>query len=227
MSIRVTCPGCHKRFQVSDEHGGKTGACPDCKSPIQIPEKSEEVVIHAPDGFGPKDSSGRAVLKPIEHQDAQLSPVGIAAIIGTIVVMFVLAFMIGRASGEAPPPWWVMAIGAVLVAPPVCWGGYSVLRDDERGAFRGSELYLRLGICAVLYATLWGGYALTVKYLLGGSTPELFQLAFIVPAFLVVGGGLALGALELDFTNGCLHYGFYVLVTVLLQACMGHGWIPG
>ncbi|MEC8508925.1 MAG: MJ0042-type zinc finger domain-containing protein, partial [Planctomycetota bacterium] len=35
MSIRVTCPGCHARFNVSDQFAGKSGPCPKCKKTIQ------------------------------------------------------------------------------------------------------------------------------------------------------------------------------------------------
>lgn len=221
MPIQVTCSKCLKRFTVADIHAGKSGACPNCKGPIKIPEKSEEVIIHAPESFGPKDASGRAVLKPIERKEFQLTPVALAIIIGTIVVMFALAFMVGKAAGDAGPAMWMLALGAVIVATPVVYAGYGFLRNDELGAFDGTELWIRVVSCAVGYAALWGIYAAVYYYVLGGKSPEMFQLAFIIPSFIVVGGGIALAALELDFTNSCVHYGFYLLVTVLLRLTMG------
>lgn len=222
MPISVTCPNpkCLKRFTVADAHAGKTGACPNCKGPIKIPDKSEEVIIHAPESFGPKDASGRAVLKPIERQEFKLTPVALATSAGVVLVMFALAFLVGRAAGPHP---WLMGLGALVVAVPVSYAGYGFLRNDELGAHEGGELWLRVSACAVVYALLWGGYALVSNYVLGGRSPELFQLAFIAPVFVGLGGAAALAALELDYTNGCLHYAFYLLVTILLRMTMGLG----
>ena len=43
MAITIVCPGCHKRFSVSDNFAGQSGPCPKCKTVIKIPEKSTEV----------------------------------------------------------------------------------------------------------------------------------------------------------------------------------------
>jgi hypothetical protein len=40
MPIPVTCPGCKKSFNVSDQHAGKKGNCPNCKAVIAIPKAS-------------------------------------------------------------------------------------------------------------------------------------------------------------------------------------------
>lgn len=221
MTIQVTCTKCLKRFNVADMHAGKTGACPSCKSPIKIPDRSEEVIIHAPESFGPKDATGRAVLKPIERKETSISPVVIGATVGAVAVVFGLAYLIGRPAVASGHAIWLLSIGAVLVGPPLAYAGYSFLRNDELGAFTGRELWIRVTACGLGYAALWGIYAVVVLQVLGGKSPEMYQLAFIVPLFLAVGGGIGLAALELDFTNACLHYGFYVLATVLLRLTMG------
>ena len=74
MPIQVICPGCHTRFNVGDQHAGKTGACPKCKGSIQIPELGDEIVIHEAElEAGAKDSKGRSVLKPIKRKEAKFS----------------------------------------------------------------------------------------------------------------------------------------------------------
>ena len=221
MTIQVTCTKCLKRFNVADAHAGKTGACPSCKSPIKIPDRSEEVVIHAPESFGPKDATGRAVLKPIERKEVTLSPVVIGATVGAIAVVFGLAFLVGRLAVATGSAIGLLGFGAVLIGPPLAYAGYGFLRNDELGAFSGRELWLRVFACGWGYAALWGVYAVVVQQVLGGKSPEMYQLAFIIPLFLAVGGGISLAALELDFTNGCLHYAFYLLVAVLLRLTMG------
>ena len=59
MAIDVLCPGCQKKFRVSDQFAGKKGPCPQCKTIITIPAKGPEVIIHAPETEGPKGSDGR------------------------------------------------------------------------------------------------------------------------------------------------------------------------
>src|SRR5262245_45294811 len=115
MPIQVTCPNCHARFNVSDKYARQTGPCPKCKQPIRVPAKTEEVVIHAPDDFGPKDAKGRGVLKPLERQETAVSPVLIAGIVAAVVGTLVVAFVTGRAYRGSPEgvPAWILGLGAV------------------------------------------------------------------------------------------------------------------
>lgn len=122
MSIRVTCPGCHARFNVSDQFAGKSGPCPKCKMTIQIPDKAEEVVVHAPENFGPADSQGRSVLKPIFRQERSVSTVQIFGI-GLFVVLGIAIAAVLRFSIPDPAnfPLPILVVGAVLLAPPLSW----------------------------------------------------------------------------------------------------------
>lgn len=224
MPIRVTCPTCHTRFDVSEKFAGQTGPCPKCKAQITVPTKSEEVVIHEPEQFGPKNAEGRAVLKPIERTEAKITAVGIVAIVGSILLVLAVAFLVGRTfrsdTGVEVPPA-ILAIGAVLVAPPVVLAGYSFLRDDELEPHRGLPLAIRTAICALVYAILWGVYAYISGMLLGNRPPEIWQLAFAIPALVSAGAVAPFASLDLDYTNSCMHYGLYLLVTVLLRLVMG------
>src|SRR5437588_12397103 len=94
MAIDVTCPSCYARFQVSDKFAGKSGPCPKCKKTIKVPEKKDEVVIHAPEVTGPKDSTGVAVLKPISRKEVRLTTTQIIAIVGSIVVVLIVAVVL-------------------------------------------------------------------------------------------------------------------------------------
>ena len=46
---------------------------PTAASPITIPSKSEEVVIHSPENEGPKDAKGRPVFKPIKREETKIT----------------------------------------------------------------------------------------------------------------------------------------------------------
>ena len=84
MSIRVTFPGCLKRFNVSEKFAGKKGPCPKCKKTIEIPEKDEEVVIHEAE-TGAKDSTGKKLSKQIARKETNLSTVNLVLIFGSII----------------------------------------------------------------------------------------------------------------------------------------------
>jgi hypothetical protein len=224
MPIQVTCSKCHTRFSVSEKFAGQTGPCPKCKAPIRVPTKSEEVVIHAPEQFGPKDAQGRAVLKPIEREETKITPVGIVAIVGSVVIVLVVTFLLGRmyrTDEGVEVPRTILGLGAVLLAPPLVLAAYSFLRDEELEPYRGVPLAIRVAICAVVYALLWGGYDYVTTMLMGDRSPEIWQLFFALPAMVGLGGVAPLASLDLDYGNACVHCGVYILACVLLRLLMG------
>ena len=104
MPIPVTCPGCLTRFTVSDKYAGKTGPCPKCKKELVVPDKSQEVVVHAPEVSGPKDSKGVAVLKPLKRAEFKLSKNEM--IVASILFVLSIGFAIFGRVGFAEPPLW-------------------------------------------------------------------------------------------------------------------------
>ncbi len=229
MPIHVICPGCHSRFQVSDKFAGKSGPCPKCKAVMKIPDKSEEVVIHAPEDEGPKDAKGRSVLKPIEREETKISTPMIVAIAAVAIVVPLAAFLLGRtfprdADGRVIPETGVFVVlgaGAVIVALPLVLAGYSVLRDDELEPYRGRALWLRSSICAVVYAGLWGLYLYLGSMNLYSHPMEIYQVLYVLPLLIIPGTLAALATLDLEPTNAAFHYCFYLLVTVGLRLLIG------
>jgi hypothetical protein len=221
MPIQVICPGCHAHFKVSDKFAGKVGPCPKCKTSVTIPAKADEVVIHGPEEYGPKGSEGVGVLKPIERTEKKYSTGVIVGIVVTCVfiplVALILRFMTG---GEGNVHWAILAAGAIVLAPPLVWAGYAFFRNDELEPYEGSSLVIRVAICAVVYAGLWGLYAVVNQYALGGNPPELWQLLYVLPVLFVPGSLASLATLDLDATSAALHYGMYLLVTVGLRLIM-------
>lgn len=213
MAIPVTCPSCMKRFSVSDKFAGKAGPCPNCKKTIRIPEKSDEIVIHAPDEAAPKDAKGRSILKPIRRTEVNLSmPVTLAAALSTVVV-FGIAFGLGL-SGGAPVP--LLIVGSLLLAVPLVFVGYWFLHDDELGSYRGRELLIRCGVCGVVFAALWGLYAYLPPYLTGDAEISGMEVAMLLPIMIVLGTIASVLTFELEVLQGTLHYGFYLIITLVL-----------
>jgi hypothetical protein len=223
MSILVVCPGCHKRFKVSDQYAGQTGPCPKCKAQISIPTKEEEVKVHAPTAFaeGGRSRTGELITKPITRAKITVTPIAAAIVVGAILIVLMAAWIGGKAGLFETPV--AGAIGLLLVSPPLALAGYTFLRDDELEPYRGTSLYIRAAICGVAYVGLWGLFSYVANA--GFLTGELWEWIVVVPAFLVPGGLIALACLDLDFGTGTIHCGFYVLVTVLLRAVAGLDWI--
>jgi hypothetical protein len=221
MAIPVTCPSCLTRFDVSDKFAGKSGPCPKCQKTIKIPEKSEQVVIHAPEESGPKDSKGRSVLKPLRRKEVSLSlPVILAAALGTLVV-FGIALGIGL-SGS--PPTALLATGSLLLALPLCFVGYWFLHDDELEGFSGKQLWVRIGTGSLVFAATWAIYALVPLYLFEHqSMAEItgLQMAMFIAIMIGLGTVASVLIFELEVVQGMLHYMFYFVITFLLA------WLAG
>jgi len=219
MPIQVVCPGCQKRFKVSDEFAGKTGPCPQCKTQIKIPEKIEEedVVLHAPENFGPTDAAGRPTLKPIARTEFSVSTVQIVIACASVLTVLIVALVL-RGSEEKSP--LLLGLGALLLGPPLALAGYTFLRDDELEPYRGRPLMLRSLFCGLAFAATWGIYAYVKWWVLGGAEMEVFQLLYIVPPLVAGGAVAAWASFDLDFGNAAMCYGLYLGATVLLRLLM-------
>ena len=113
----------------------------------------------------------------------------------------------------------VLAPGALLLAVPMAWGGYVFLRDPELAGFQGGSLYLRVGICAFVYALLWAIWSLVLRPL-WGFEPELPWIVAVVPGLVAVGALASFSSLNLDYLTAALHYGFYLGICILLRVIM-------
>ena len=226
MGIRVTCPKCHTRFNVSEKFAGKEGPCPKCKSKIKIPAKSEQVVVHEPEMSGPKSTTGESVLKPIRRKEMKLTTVHITLIVSLIVAFLLsaLAFNFTFADKHTFPAW-ILWVSAIVMAPPICLAAYFMLRNQELGGYLGKELWVRVLICSAIYALLWiampiGKYAFSDSYETG---------SWIFALVIMAGGGAAAGMLcfDIDYLMGLVHYGLYLGLCIIGRLIAGIGVLPG
>ena len=222
MSIRVTCPGCLKKFQVSDQFAGQKGPCPSCKKEITIPDPEKDKVVIHDTAAGPKDSQGQSILKPIFRKEATISK-GQIITISVAVVAYLVGALIVRNSAEGAPGLWILALGALLIGPPMALAGYFFLKEDELGSFAGQELWLRVGVAGALFALLWFAPMVTVWAFHGGAT---ISLVIAVAVMFGIGGAVAMGAFDFDFLNGAILYGLYFGATVLMRVIVGISALP-
>lgn len=229
MAINVTCPGCHARFTVADQHAGKEGPCPKCKQTITIPSLDEQVVIHAPTPDGPTDAQGKQVLKTVRKTDAVFDPL-VATGVGVVVLLTLLAAFLLRGN-EVAESWGVLGGGAVLMGPLLAWAGYTFLRDQELAPHTGLNLWGRCLGAGVAFAVSWGVYVLLADQIgesdwrLAGL--ELWQMAFAASVAIGIGTFASFVTLDLEPMMAFLHCAMYFVVTVGLRWVMALPVVPG
>jgi hypothetical protein len=232
MAIQVTCPGCLTKFTVGDQHAGKSGACPKCKGPIQIPAKSDEVIIHAPESeAGAKDAKGRNVLKPIRRKEAKFSTNIFVLVAGGVLLAMAVSWLVGRQFATEGVPMWFLALGAMLLGPPLAYAAYTFLRDDEQGFYEGTAVLLRSLCCGLVYALLWGVYMYVGWNVFGDEAfktgLEMVQLAGLSLGIAALGAFAAYVSFDLEPITAFFHYTLYFLATVGLRFVMGLPFLPG
>jgi len=225
MAIDVTCPGCFKRFQVSDRYAGMKGPCPSCNTVINIPK--DKLKIAEPDEFqvDGKTIKGRAVLKPLDRKVAVIGGQewGIMAL--CVVGAFGLALLVGRFSTDIGI-WGVRTI-ALLGTAGVAFGttifGYILLRSgDELEYHEGPDLHQRAGFCAGAYTLLWILFEILVYYV--GAQGTIVLWIYLVP-FIALGIIAAAALFDLDFSMATAHYFIFFFAIVFLRWAIAYGWL--
>ena len=221
MAIQVTCPGCMSRFSVSEKYAGKKGPCPKCKKEILIPAATEQVVIHAPEMAGPKDSAGVSVLKPIRREEFKVATwmwvvwgIGFVAVLGVAIAMRV---------GQIPTSPAILALGALLLAPPIVAAGYSFLRDDTLAGYSGREFWTRTVICSAVFAATWLIYVGLARYFEHPTlaTVSVIEMAIYVALMVGLGFAASLLAFEWEVFQAVMHYLVYFAITLMLCLIIG------
>ena len=227
MAIDVTCPGCFKRFQVSDRYAGMKGPCPSCNTIIDIPKT--KLVIAEPDEFesGGKTIKGRAVLKPIDRKVAVISGQEWAIMALCVIGVLGLAMLVGRFHTDIGV--WPVRVIALLGTAGVAFGtvifGYILLRSgDELEYYEGPVLYQRAGFCAGAYTLLWVLFEMIVGYL--GAQGSFVLWIYLTP-FIVLGVIAAAALFDLDFSIATAHYFIFFFAIVFLRWAIAYGWLWG
>jgi hypothetical protein len=230
MPIPVTCPGCLKRFSVADKFAGKQGPCPSCKKTITIPKLEEQVVIHAPDHSeaGAVGAGGRHALKTYKRSDTKFQPLVFTAVIGFVLVALLIALVI-RSSG--PPEFWLKALGAIMLGPPLAWAGYTFLRDPELEAHHGAPLIIRSIACGLVYALLWALFVFLGGRFFGDDALknglEIWQMIVLILPIFCAGTLAAYASFDLDPGSAFFHCALYFAVTVILRMVAALPAVPG
>jgi hypothetical protein len=226
MAIDVTCPGCFKRFQVSDRYAGMKGPCPSCNVIINIPK--HKLKIDEPDDYVSEGKllKGRAILKPIDRKVAVIEGREWAIMALCVVGVFGLAMLVGRFSADIGV-WPVRAIaffGTAGVAFGTTIFGYILLRSgDELEYYEGPDLYQRAGMCAGAYTLLWMILEMVISYV--GAQQNTIVLVFYLVPFIALGIIAAAALFDLDFTVATCHYFIFFFAIIFLRWAIAYGWL--
>ena len=228
MAITVTCPGCHKKFVVSEKFAGKSGPCKYCKTIIHIPNEvpaAEKVVIHGGQTFssGGKNAQGKLVLKPLERDVKKFNRVRAIFVTAGILGALIATFVLGKVF-NLNENFLIAAAGLCVVTPLIVGGLYPLVKKDEMlESIHGYDFYWRTGVISVVYAGMWG----TLSYLmylgtLSSQTPTMWAICTI--ALVLFGIFMCMCFYELEWGNAAFHTLAFVLVTLLLRYLAGIVW---
>ncbi len=172
-------------------------------------------------------TGGRHVLKTYKRTETRFQPLVFAAVIGVVLVMLLVALVL---RGQEKPSW-LLAIGAILLGPPLAWAGYTFLRDAELEGYTGPNLWLRSLAAGLVYALLWGVYLFIGGQWFGSDAfakgLEIWQMMVLFVPIAAMGTMTAYVAFDLDPGSGFFHWAMYFAVTVLLRLVIGLSAIPG
>jgi len=127
----------------------------------------------------------------------------------------------------------ILIAGAVLLAPPLAWAGYTFLRDLELEAYYGTSVAMRSIACGLVYAALWGGYWFLGYRFFGLGTPllkhglEIWQMIVLLVPIFAAGTLAAFASFDLDPGSAFFHCALYFAVTVILRLVAHMPAIPG
>jgi hypothetical protein len=220
MPLHVICPGCLKRFQVSDRFAGKQGPCPNCNTIISIPDAP--VRMHdTEEGELEKHGGQRALYRPIPRIDMDFDLVQTGQY--ALSVVSILFFTVGL--GWISMPVTLRSLlgfaGLCAVAFPLTLFGYQVMRDREQlFIFTGRELYRRAAITAASYVFLW----IVFEYMLITSGAEAVVSWIYFAAFACLGSLITHAVFEMNQGGAFLHYCIFGFSIALLRFFIGFGW---
>ena len=220
MPIHVICPGCHKRFNVSDQFAGQKGPCPGCKTEIQIPSLEDQVQILEPE-LAPAQQSAKVSLKPIRRRAEGLTRKHWIIVGAVVAVGLALALVIRfdpPAEGESAN-WIMLFIVALALGPPICLSGYAILREHEAEPYPPRAAINRSVSCGLVYAVMWRLFTMIPDWMSVSDSP--LMIGIIGVSVILFSSLAAIAAFDFEFLMATTHVVFFAALMAFF--C----WIAG
>lgn len=103
MAIRVQCESCFHSFSVGEQHAGKRGKCPSCKSPVRVPSASGGDELGDYGAYRPAERPQRSRRKKSTGNSKALwISLGVGGGVLVLLLFAVTLFLLLRSDGPAP-----------------------------------------------------------------------------------------------------------------------------
>ena len=155
-----------------------------------------------------------------------LSTVQIVLLVAGMIGFLALAFGMRYAVSDwmSTLGWVVLGVGAFLMAVPLIFITYHIIRDNELQPFSGFELWKRIAICSVVFAASWVALP-AAAYVFNGQFPEVsWVLASLI--MFAAGAVASMGSFEFEWLLGVVHYGLYFAVGIVARVLAGLDALP-
>lgn len=220
MAIDVICPGCHKRFQVSDQFAGQKGPCPGCKTIIQIPKLEDVVVVHERETTS---SGAPAKLNSIRRQHTTAGKSELLCASGALLAGLLSTILVRFLSEPEPDPGFftTLLIGSLLGSSTSLLGNI-VLRGQDNGSNYGRKTIVRACLVGVIYTVIWRLLVLLSDGLLveDGSVilPAVIILAIALTA---ISTFLPMFVFDFEYQQGLVHVALFISSLAIYSLVLG------
>ncbi len=221
MAIDVICPGCHKRFQVSDQFAGKKGPCPACKTMIEIPKLEDVVVIHERE----RTASGvPAKLDSIRRKSTTAGKAELVLATGTLIGGLVLT-MVGRiqlAEVDPNPAFLIKLLAGGLLGISSSVLGHIVLRGQDDGSVYDRKTILVSSAVGLAYTVAWRLQVLISDVVLVQDGNIILPgVVILAIAFTVISTFLPMFVFEFEFQEGLIHVALFICSLTVYSLILG------
>ena len=220
MAIDIICPGCHKRFQVSDQFAGQKGPCPGCKTIIQIPKLEDVVVVHERETTS---SGAPAKLNSIRRQHTTAGKSELLCASGALLAGLLSTVLVRFLSETEPNPGFftTLLIGSLLGSSTSLLG-HIVLRGQDNGSNYGRKTIVRACLVGVIYTVIWRLLVLLSDGLLveDGSVilPAVIILAIALTA---ISTFLPMFVFDFEYQQGLVHVALFISSLAIYSLVLG------
>lgn len=221
MAIDVICPGCHKRFQVSDDFAGKKGPCPACKTTIEIPKLEDVVVIHERETTA---SGAPAKLESIQRKQSTVGKSELFLAIGALLAGLIIT-LVGRIQLPEvdPNPLFITKIlagGLLGISSSLL--GHIVLRGQDDGSIYDRKALLKGTVIGLVYALIWRIQVLISDgFLVQDGNVILPAVIILSIAFMVVTTFIPMFVFDFEYQQGLTHVALFICSLAVYSLILG------
>lgn len=221
MAIDVICPGCHKRFQVSDQYAGQKGPCPGCKTIIEIPKLEDVVVVHERETTA---SGTPAKLNSIRRQRTTVGKSELLCAFGALVagLLFTVLARFGLTETHPHPGFLTTVLIGSLLGVSFSLLGNIVLRGQDNGNNYGRTTLLRACLVGVIYTGIWRLLVLISDGLLVEDGIVILPAVIILAiALTVITTFLPMFVFDFEYQQGLVHVAMFISSLAIYSLILG------